>query len=228
MSLELMTLGVVLCIKSDLGSSAISALPLSCSLAGAEGVIPPMTIGGYTIIMNLIFVMAQVLILRRRFNPLQLFQLLIGFCFGWLLDLNTMLTSFFDLDSLIAKTLLLVAGCSVMGFGIALEVRCGSVTMPGEGLPVAVNKVTSIPFAKLKICMDTTLVIIAIITSFVFFGTWRIDIVGPGTLFAMVFVGYVIKLINPHLSWFDCLLSYRPGFRRYIFGLAKYIYRARN
>ena len=51
-ALFLMTLGVVLCIKSDLGSSVISSLPLSCSLAGAEGSMPALSVGGYTIVMN--------------------------------------------------------------------------------------------------------------------------------------------------------------------------------
>ena len=52
--------------------------------------------------------------------------------------------------------------------------------------------------------------------------------VGPGTLFAMFYVGYVVKLVNPHLGWFDRLLAYRPGFRRYIYGMARYIYSKRE
>ena len=42
-SLYLMTLGVVLCIKSDLGSSVISSLPLSFSIAGASSMVSPET-----------------------------------------------------------------------------------------------------------------------------------------------------------------------------------------
>ena len=36
------------CIKSDLGSSVISSLPLSCSLAGAEGSMPALSVGGFS------------------------------------------------------------------------------------------------------------------------------------------------------------------------------------
>lgn len=115
-----------------------------------------------------------------------------------------------------------------MAFGIAFEVRCGSVTMPGEGITVALGQVMKIPFAKMKIIVDTSLVAIAIVSSFVFFGRWEWNIIGPGTLFAMFFIGYVIKMLTPHLGWFDHLLAYRPGFRRYVFGLAKYIYGKRN
>ena len=224
-SLFLMTLGVALCIRSQLGSSVISSLPLSFSLAGKDGLAPALSVGGYTIIMNFVLVALQILVLRRRFNPLQLFQLAVGFVFGWLIELNMYLTSALSCDTLTWQALTQFAGCTVMGVGIAFEVRCGSVTMPGEGFPVALSQVTGRPFPKMKIIVDTSLVMLAVVSSFVFFGRWEFNIAGPGTLFAMVYVGYLIKLINPHIGWFDRVLHYRPGFRRYIFGLARFIYR---
>lgn len=223
-SLYLMTLGVVLCIKSALGSSVISSLPLSFSLAGAKGIMPSLTVGGYTIVMNFVLVLLQILVLRRRFNPMQLFQLVIGFVFGWLIDVNMMATAWIGCTSALSKIITQFAGCAVMGIGIAFEVRCGSVTMPGEGFPVALSRVTGMPFPKVKMIVDTGLVVLAVVSSYLFFGRWAWNIVGPGTLFAMLFVGYEIKLVNPHLGWFDRLLMYRPGFRRYIVGLARFIY----
>ncbi len=224
-SLYLMTLGVALCIKSALGSSVISSLPLSFSLAGALGKMPAMTVGGYTIMMNFIFVFLQILILRKQFNPLQLFQLVIGFVFGWLIDINMFITSGLACDEMWSQALAQFAGCTVMAVGIAFEVRCGSVTMPGEGLPVALCRVTGMAFPKMKIIVDTTLVALALGSSFLFFGEWNWSIVGPGTIFAMFYVGYVIKLLNPHIEWFDRVLAYTPGFKRYIVGLARFIYK---
>lgn len=223
-SLYLMTLGVALCIKSALGSSVISALPLSCSLAGTIGVIPALSVGGYTIAMNFVLVFLQILVLRSRFNPVQLFQLVIGFVFGWLIDLNMYIISGLVCDELWAKILTQFVGCTVMAVGIAFEVRCGSVTMPGEGFPVALSRVTGKPFPKMKIIVDISLVVLAVASSFMFFGEWNWSIIGPGTIFAMFYVGYAIKLINPHLGWFDGVLAYRPGFRRYVFGLARFLH----
>lgn len=227
-SLYLMTFGVVLCIKSALGSSVISSLPLSFSMAGASGLMPALSVGGYTIVMNFVFVGLQILILGSRFNLIQLFQLIVGFLFGWLIDINFYLMSWLDCQDILLQMISQFAGCLVMALGIAFEVKCGSVTMPGEGITVALSQVTEMPFAKMKIIVDTTLVVLAVISSFTFFGCWEWNIIGPGTLFAMFFVGYVIKLINPHLGWFDRLIAYRPGFRRYIFGLARYIYGKKN
>lgn len=224
-SLYIMTLGVVLCIKSALGSSVISSLPLAFSIAGTQGLAPALSVGGYTIVMNFVFVIAQILLLRRRFEPVQLFQLLIGFVFGWFIDLNMAATQWLVCEDIGTEALVQFAGCSVMGFGIAMEVKCGSVTMPGEGLPVAISRLTGAPFAKIKIMVDTTLVALAIASCYLFFGHWQWNIIGPGTLFAMVYVGIAVKLFTAHSLWFDHLLDYRPGFRRYLFGLARYLYK---
>ena len=44
----------------------------------------------------------------------------------------------------------------------------------------------------------------------------------------MYYVGWAVRIASHHLKWFDRLLKYRPGFRRYIYGLARYIYRSRH
>ena len=225
MSMFFMTFGVALCVRSNLGSGVISSIPMSFSLAGEAGLAPGLTIGGYTNIMNVILVLAQILVLRRKFEPIQLFQLLIGFVFGCLLDVNMWLTSYFSTyQALPSQIIAQFMGATVLGCAVATEIRCGSVTMPCEGIQVAIARVTGKPFPIVKIMVDTTLVVLAVISGFCFFGVWPWTVVGPGTLFAMFYVGYVVKLVNPHLSWFDRLLDYRPGFRRYIYGLARFIY----
>lgn len=224
-SLYVMTLGVALCVRSCLGSSVISSLPMAFSMAGAEGMVPKLTIGEYTNIMNMILVFAQIVILRRRFEPVQLFQLLIGFLFGALIDLNMSLTSVFDYSALSMQILAQAVGCTVMAFGISMEVRCGSVTMPGEGIQVAVSRVTGMLFAKTKIIVDCTLVALAVASSYLFWGIWEWSIIGPGTLFAMFYVGWMVKIFGRHMGWFDRLLGYQPGFRRYVYGLARFLFK---
>ena len=219
-----MTFGVALCVRSNLGSGVISSIPMSFTLAGEAGLAPGWTIGGYTNVMNVILVVAQILVLRRRFEPIQLFQLVIGFIFGMFLDINMCITSILSYDALTSQIVAQLVGATVLGCAVAAEIRCDSVTMPGEGIQVAVSRVTGRPFPVIKIMIDTLLVVLAVISGFIFFGTWPWVVVGPGTLFAMFYVGFVVKLVNPHLGWLDRMLAYRPGFRRYIYGLARYIY----
>ena len=196
-SLYILTLGAAVCVRSQLGASVISTIPCVMSTAGmVTGRIPAWTIGTYTILMNALFVVAQMVILR------------------WI-----------AYDSLPLNALVQVAGCTILGIGIALEVRCGSVTMPGEGITIAISKVTGMRFHKAKIWADTTLVALSVLLSILLLGSWQWRIVGMGTLFAMVYVGLVVRAVGRRLGWFDRLLAYRPGFRRYVYGLARYVYR---
>ncbi len=228
-SLCVMTLGVAVCVRSMLGSSVISTLPYVFETAGKRQLgVPQLTIGQYTYVMNGVLVLGQILVLRRRFEPVQLFQLLVGFVFGSLIDVNMSLTSWLVPATLVEKILSQVAGCTILGLGIAVEVRCGSVTMPGEGFPVAVSSVTGIEFPKVKIAVDVSLVVLAVVFSYVFFGAWQWYIVGIGTLFAMVYVGMVVRLVGKHLGWFDRMLAYQPGFRRYVYGLARILFKQKS
>lgn len=224
-SLWIMTLGVAVCVRSMLGSSVISVLPYVFESAGLASLVPRLTIGQYTYLMNALLVAGQVCVLRRQFEPVQLFQLLVGFVFGSLIDLNMLLTTWLVPVALWQKVVAQVAGCTVLGAGIALEVRCGSVTMPGEGFPVAISRVTGAEFPKVKICVDVALVCLGLVAMYAFFGAWQWHIVGIGTLFAMFYVGFVVKLVGRRLGWFERLLAYKPGFRRYVVGLARFIYK---
>lgn len=223
LSLFIMTFGVALSVRSNLGSSVISTIPFVLSLAGEADKVPGLTIGEYTYVMNFFLVGLQILILRRRFHLVQLFQLVIGFVFGFLLDTNMWLTSAFTGEGLAWQVFLQLMGCLILAIGISLEIRCGSVTMPGEGITVAVTKASGIPFAKAKIIVDISLVATAVALGYIYFGQWQWHVVGIGTLFAMIFVGAVVRYLDPHMEWFERVLHCRPGFRRYVYGLAKYI-----
>lgn len=227
-SLFILTLGVALCVRSNLGSSVISSCPLAFTLAGEKGLCPPLSLGVYTNILNVLLVVGQIITLRRRFHPIQLLQLLVGVVFGVMIDANMALTSGLVCDTLPSQLAAQTGGCLVMAAGISLEIRCGSITMPGEGLPAAISKASGRPFANIKIWVDISLVILAVAAMLSFFGQWLWNVVGFGTLFAMVFVGVAVNFFSAHLAWFDSLLGYQPGFRRYLYGLARFIHSSRN
>ncbi len=219
-SIYVMTFGVSLFLRSSMGSSAISSVPYVWSEAGTSAAAhfgfsaPALTVGGYTVIMNTIFVVLQILILRRKYQLVQLGQLVIGVVFSALLDVNMLLTEPLKAGSGIGGfayglILVFIAG-AIMGFGVACEVRCKSVMMPGEGIQVAIAQASGADFGKVKIFVDCSLVLVAVISSFVFFGTWRWDIIGIGTLISMVYIGIMVRFFSHHLAWFDNLLEPKP------------------
>lgn len=84
-SIFINALGISVITKAMLGTSAISSVPyvLSC--------FTPFTMGQYTIAINLLFVVLELLLMPHqdiRDSKFQLaFQVPVGVCFGWFIDL---------------------------------------------------------------------------------------------------------------------------------------------
>lgn len=80
LGLSIMAFGVAFSIKAELGTSPISSVPYVVSLFA------PLTVGTATILMHCVFILLQILILRRQYHPIQLMQLPVAFFFGYLTD----------------------------------------------------------------------------------------------------------------------------------------------
>lgn len=198
--------GTSLSIRANLGSSPISAPPYILSLVPGVN----LTMGQLTICMHVFFITIQILLLRRNFEARQYTQILVSFLFGFYTDLTMWLTGFlqipFDINPLIGYPLRfieLLIGGAVLAFGIACEVRCDSLMLAGEGLPLAISKFLKKDFGKVKICSDTSLVLIGTIFMFIFFGRWSWEMVGVGTLVSMFYVGFMVRVFAPHIVWLD-------------------------
>lgn len=204
--LFIIAFGTSLSIRANLGSSPISAPPYILSL------IPGMnlTMGQLTICMHVFFITIQLLLLRKNFEARQYTQILVSFLFGFYTDLTMWMTGFlqipFDLNPLIGYPLRfieLLIGGAVLAFGIACEVRCDSLMLAGEGLPLAISRFLKKDFGKVKICSDTSLVFIGTIFMFIYFGRWSWEMVGVGTLVSMFYVGFMVRVFAPHIGWLD-------------------------
>ena len=198
--------GTSLSIRANLGSSPISAPPYILSLVPGIG----LTMGQLTIFMHVLFILIQAALLRKDFEKRQLTQILVSFLFGFYTDLTMWITGFmqmpFDMDPAIGYPLRfaeLLAGGAVLAFGIACEVRCDSLMLAGEGLPLAISKFLKRDFGKVKICSDTSLVAVGTVFMFIFFGGWNWKMVGIGTLVSMFYVGFMVRVFTPHISWLD-------------------------
>lgn len=77
-ALLIMAFGVAFSIKADLGTSPISSVPYVISE------FTPLTVGIITILMHCVFITLQILILRKRYQPVQLMQLPVALVFGFM------------------------------------------------------------------------------------------------------------------------------------------------
>lgn len=210
-SLFVIALGTSLSIRANLGSSPISCPPYVLSVR--EGA---WSMGTYVICMHVIFIILQILILRRNFRPIQFLQLGVSLIFGVFTDITMWMTYYMQVGgngagSYALRVLELLLGNSILAAGIAMEVRCDVLVLAGEGFPLAISKASGKEFGKVKICTDFLLVLIGFIFMMVFFGSWHIDMIGVGTIISVFLVGYLARVFGRRISWMDRLLIPRKA-----------------
>jgi uncharacterized protein len=188
--LMIMALGVSFSLKASLGTSPISSVAYVISL------FCPLSVGTATICLHCIFIALQILILRKNYKLVQLLQLPMAFIFGYLTDFSIWVIKGINYSSYWQQWILCIVGILLVAIGVSLEVYANIVPLAGEGLILAICKVTPIKFAYMKVIFDVSLVVIACILSFIFMN----DIYGvrEGTVAAAIFVGLVVKQINKY------------------------------
>lgn len=193
---------IALIAKADLGVGAISCV--AYVLAEASG----LSFGAFTFIVNMLFIVGQIALLRRDFKPIQFLQVVVNVVFSSLIDVSAALMAGFALDTLPLQVAGLVVGCILLALGIAVEVAPNVLLVPGEGIVRAINAVTQRPFGSCKAAFDTSLVAIALALSFVLLG--GIVGVGVGTVVSALVVGHIVNVLNRHVP----LLAHIAGLTR--------------
>jgi uncharacterized membrane protein YczE/cytidylate kinase len=197
--------GTSLSIRANLGSSPISCPPYVLSLVPHA-----YSMGTYVICMHIVFIITQILLLRKNYQKIQLLQILVSVLFGFYTDLTMWMTSFLQVPATMPfvygyalRFVELFIGGGILAYGIASEVHCDVLMLAGEGFPLAIAKVVKKDFGKVKICSDTGLVCVGVIFMFVFFGGWHWEMIGVGTLISMFYVGFMVRIFSTHFNWLD-------------------------
>lgn len=184
--------GVAFVTKSALGTSQISSIPYVLSLK-----FPAISFGLFTFFLNMIFILIQILLLRKNFHPVQFLQIGANILFSWMIDLSMGILSFFNPQSLWLRIISLLAGCAILAVGIAVEVAPNVIVVPGEGIVRAFSDTFHIRFGTVKVYFDVTLIVISTVLSLLFFG--KLNGVGFGTVVSAVTVGRLVNLVNHRL-----------------------------
>ncbi|SJM67480.1 YitT family protein [Gulosibacter sp. 10] len=203
LGLAVMSIGVSLSVHALIGTTPISAVPLVLSYA------TPPSLGVYTIGLNLVLLLAQIAVLRRRFEPVQLLQLPAAFAFGAACDLSVWLLRGIEPVAYPAQLGLSLLGSLVVGVGVWLQVTPRVLTLSGDGFAVAVARVTGRQFSTVKMLTDSALVLLAVLLSLVLLG--GLHGVREGTIVAAVLVGYVVRLLHRFVPWPAVLSRPREG-----------------
>lgn len=186
--LTIMAFGVAFSIKADLGTSPISSVPYAVSE------FTPLTVGTATIVMHCVFICIQILLLRRKYQPIQLMQLPVAFFFGYLTDFGMWAVQGITCTTYWQQWIICLIGIFLVALGVSLEVKANVVVLAGEGVVLAVCKIFPVKFGTMKVAFDVTLVVIACLLSLIFLG--RIQGVREGTVAAAILVGLTAKQLG--------------------------------
>lgn len=187
--LFVMTIGIALSVKSNLGVSPVSSIPYTMTCVwGIE-------MGKATILFHIILVLIQILLLRKKFKPVQLLQVVIGVVFGYFTTFCNYMVSFLPTpENLGIRIIMVLASTVFVAFGIFLYLPANLIPLAGEGCMQAVSSVTHIEFSKVKIGFDCTMVLVSAITCLTVLH--NLGSVGAGTIIAAILVGTLVGIIN--------------------------------
>ena len=180
--------GVALSTQAGLGATPISSVPWVLTF------VTPLSYGTLTLIINVFLVLAQVAILRRRFPIFQFLQIPATALFGLCIDLGMWLSRPFVTEVYVLQVAMLVVGAAVLAVGILLQVRSEFLCIPVDALVKVASREFGLPLSRLKITLDGSLTLVALVTSALSLG--RIEGVREGTIQSVFLVGTFIGLFS--------------------------------
>ena len=193
LGLFLAALGVAFTKRGELGVSPTSSVANVLSYRFTF-----FTLGTWLIIWNCVLIAGQVLILRKKFQPVQLLQIPLSFLFGYFTDFGLWCVAPIPVGSYPTRLLMILIGTVILGLGVSLAVIANVIMNSGEAFVKAVSDSTHKEFGTVKIVFDLCCVIMAVLLSLLFF---NFSIVGTreGTLLSAVFTGFVVKFFDKRL-----------------------------
>lgn len=193
-------LGVAITKKGELGVSPISSVANVMSFR-----FPVLTLGNWLIVWNCILILGQILILRKKFQWIQLLQIPVSFLFGYFTDFGMWLLSFFPANVYVLRLALVVLGTAVLGLGISLAFQANVIMNSGEAFVKAVSDTIKKDFGNVKIVFDVSCVVFSILLSLLFFD-FKIVGTREGTIIAALLTGISVKLFNILLKKTICAI----------------------
>lgn len=186
--------GIALVVKSLLGTSPISSLPYVLSL------ISPFTFGQTTFAVNMVFVVFELLMLRRDFPAVFWLQVPVTIIFGFCIDFFMQLFAIVP-DTYPLELLLCLIGTALVSLGVAGQGIADVLMLAGEGAVYVFARKFHIDFGKVKVGNDISLVVLAAIVSMLTLGT--IEGIREGTLISALLTGIIARFFLHHLGRID-------------------------
>lgn len=191
LGLFLLAMGVAISVNSDLGVSPVNSLPYVISqIIGVQfGTCVTAVFCGY--------ILLQILILRRDFQPINLLQIVFSTIFGYFVDFAKVLVGDFAIPTYFGRLLMLGISIVFIALGILIYVETDLVPMSTEGFTACLAKKLNKPFTSMKTIVDCCIVAIGVVLGFVFLG--GLTGIREGTIITAVAVGKLVAILRKPL-----------------------------
>ena len=187
----LLALGGVLAIKSNLGASPISSLPLSIIN------VSNLSLGTSATIVFIIYVIIQMIILRRDFKLIQLFQVIFAILFGQLMNFFNLIVNI-NVENFYVKIFICILSFFVTAFGVVFTITANIIPIAPDGLAQAISKKAKVEFGKAKVYFDSSVVILSV--AILLLNHKSLNTLGIGTVLSAILVGRIVLIINKKLK----------------------------
>ncbi len=185
----IMTFGIAVSVKSDLGVSPVSSIPYTITC------ITGLDLGLSTIVFHIALVILQIALLRRAFQAKNLLQVPVGVLFGAFTTFSVSLLAFIPTPTDVwAQIVMMLVSTVFIAFGIFLYVPADFIPLAGEGAMLAIAQLTKKKFSSVKLAFDISMMVISLITCLLVLHS--LGSVGVGTVIAAVLVGSELKVLN--------------------------------
>ena len=179
--------GIVLIIRSALGTTPISSINYVLSLNS------PLSLG-----TCMVLILGQFWLIRKNRTRQDIIEILLqlpfSFIFSAFIDFNMMLTSELHPANYGMSIALLLTGCMVQSIGVVLELKPKVAMMSAEAFVKYASRHYNKEFGKCKVYFDITLVTLAVVLSLLL--TQGIQGVREGSLIAACITGYIVSFLN--------------------------------
>ncbi len=201
--LFILAFGIALSSKSSIGVSP------SASLSYVLSQIFPFSMGTFTMAVNVVFIIVQILLLRKDYKIINLLQLAVVFVFGYFTDLTLAIVEPLKIEAYWLKLVLSIVSCIIMALGVFLEVKAHLIVMASEGAISAISEKVHLDFGIVKIILDWGFIVISCAISLIVFH--KLNGVREGTVIAAFLVGYFTRFYNKHIHFLDKFLELEPN-----------------
>ena len=195
-----------LAIKANIGVAPLEALQVSFSELSS------IKVGTIAIMINFVFIIMQIILLKKEFKRSQYLQFFISFLSGFLVNLWLYDVYRFPVSSYWERIILLAISYLGSTFFLGIVVSLDLITMPLEAFCMAFSRKKNVAFSKVRQIADVVNTAASVLLSLLFHLGFAVR---EGSVLAMIvyapILGYFMKKETPILKKYGLLSDHEDA-----------------